>query len=38
MGGMTNPYRLLVGESEGTDHLGDADVDVRIILKCVITG
>jgi hypothetical protein len=32
MGEKTGAYRILVGISEGGDHLGDAGVDERIIL------
>jgi hypothetical protein len=28
-----NAYRVLVGQSQGKDHLEDLGVDVRIILK-----
>ena len=33
MGERRGVYRILVGNPEGTDHLEDPGVDVRIILK-----
>jgi hypothetical protein len=29
-------YRILVGNPEGRDHLGNLDVDGRIILKLIL--
>ena len=33
MGDRSGVYRVLVGKPEERDHLGDPDVDVRIILR-----
>jgi hypothetical protein len=35
MGEKRGAYRILVGGPEGSDHLGDPDVDGRIILKWI---
>jgi hypothetical protein len=32
---MMNTYKSLLWKPEGRDHLGDLDVDGRIILKCL---
>jgi len=29
-------YRILVGQPEGKSHLGDLDVDGRVILKLIL--
>jgi hypothetical protein len=31
-----NPYTILVGKPEEKKHLGDLDLDGRIILKCIL--
>jgi hypothetical protein len=36
MGDRRGAYKGLMGKSEGRDHLEDPDLDVRIILKCII--
>jgi len=36
MGERRGVYRVLVGKPEGKDHLGDTDVDVRIILIWIV--
>jgi hypothetical protein len=35
MGGKSNAYRILVGKSEGKDHLEDLDIGGRIILEWI---
>ena len=35
MGKRKGVYRVLVGEPEGRSHLGDPDVDGRIILRWI---
>jgi hypothetical protein len=35
MGKRRGVYRVLVGKSEGRDHLGDPGIDGRIILKWI---
>ena len=36
-GEKTNVYRVLVGKSEGKNHLEDVGVDGRVILKWILT-
>jgi len=35
MGERRGVYRVLVRRPEGRNHLGDPDVDGRIILRCI---
>jgi len=36
MGERRGVYRVLVGEPEGKDHLGDPDIDGKIILIWIV--
>jgi hypothetical protein len=34
--GVVTPYKILVGTAEGKRPLGRPDIDLRIILKCIL--
>jgi hypothetical protein len=36
MGEIRNAHKILIGESGGKTHLGDLDVDGRIILQLIL--
>jgi hypothetical protein len=36
VGQMKNVYRILVGNSEGREHLEDLGIDWKMILKCIL--